>query len=273
MNPEQAIADAKTAIQLDPNNYWNYDELGKIYFAHEEYALSVQAYTKALSLETNPSGFFGRGTDYHLLTDTVHALADLSKAIELDPSNLDVYKERAWTNNDARHYKDAIADFSTVIEQNPQDSDSYLGRAQAYRELGDLSSALKDLDQSISINPDSSQAYYERGATYQLNGQEGSARDDYNQVLKIDPNFADAYIGLARLEVDSFDDLDAALQHAQKAVDLAESNPYAQAVLGDVYYVQGQKESALAHYRRYVELMGSDADVIYLTRIHELEGS
>ena len=68
-------------------------------------------------------------------------------------------------------------------------------------------------------------------------------------------------------------DLDAALQNANHAVDLAESDPDAQSVLGDVYYLLAEKENALAHYRRYIELIGSDADPTILTRIQELEGS
>ena len=101
-NFDQAIQDANQAIQLDPNNYWNYDELGKIYSADEKYDLSVQAYSKALALQSVPSGYLGRGRAYHLLGDIPDALADLTHSIELDPTNLDVYVERAWTNYDAK---------------------------------------------------------------------------------------------------------------------------------------------------------------------------
>jgi tetratricopeptide (TPR) repeat protein len=270
---DEAIQDAQKAIQLAPNEYWNYDELGKIYYAAEKYDLSVQAYTKALTLQSNPSGYLGRGSAYRSLGDYTHALADLTQAIKLDPTDLDVYVERAWTNYDAKHYKDAIADFSAVIEQNPQADNSFVGRGKAYRELGDLTNALNNLDHAISINPDSADAYYERGYTHQLNDDPEAARDDYNEVLKRDPNYANAYIGLARLNLDTFSNPDAALQYALQAVNLAESNPYAQMVLGDVYYQQGQKENALAHYQRYVELIGAVADPNILARIHELEGT
>ena len=83
-NFDQAIKDAKTAIALDPNNYWNYDELGKIYFETEQYDLSVEAYSSALKLDSDPSGYLGRGTAYHKLGDTPHALADLTHANQLD---------------------------------------------------------------------------------------------------------------------------------------------------------------------------------------------
>jgi tetratricopeptide (TPR) repeat protein len=160
-----------------------------------------------------------------------------------------------------------------VIEQNPQSIDAFIGRGDAYRDSDNLTQALDDYTQALDLDPDSTTAYFERGYTYQLDNNNEAARDDYQAVLKRDTYYTRAYVQLARLELDVFDDPDAALKYAQQAVDLADSNPYAELVLGDVYYEQGKTANALVHYRRYVELIGSDADVNTLARIHELEGS
>ena len=68
-----------------------------------------------------------------------------------------------------------------------------------------------------------------------------------------------------------FHDPTSALPYAQQAVDSDGSNAYAEATLGNVYYTLGKKANALLHYRRYAELIGDEAEPIYLTRIHELE--
>ncbi|MBI1257630.1 MAG: tetratricopeptide repeat protein [Chloroflexi bacterium] len=270
---DKAVEDAQTAIRIDPNNYWNYDELGKIYFTRQEYTLSVSAYTRALTLESNPSAYLWRGMAYHLLGDLPHALADLTKAKQLDPTNIDVLQEHGWTNFDAKNYADALLDFTAALERNDQSTNAYIGRGDAYRESGNIPDALADFTAALAIDPDLAIAYYERGYTYQMDGDNEAARADYLETIKRDDYYTSAYIQLARLELNDFHDPASALPYAQQAVDTDGSNAYAEAVLGDVYYEQGKNANALLHYRRYVELIGDQADSLYLTRIQELEGS
>ena len=154
VNFEQAVEDAKTAIRIDPNNYWNYDELGKIYFSNEKYDLSVQAYTSALSLESNASGYLGRGMAYHLLADYPHALADLTKADQIDRGNLDVYMERGWTNFDAKHYTDAIVDFTSALELDHQLANAHVGRGRGLSRVGKYERSVDDFTAALTIDPE-----------------------------------------------------------------------------------------------------------------------
>ncbi|MGK7894284.1 MAG: tetratricopeptide repeat protein, partial [Xenococcus sp. (in: cyanobacteria)] len=53
-----------------------------------------------------------------------------------------------------KNYQGAIADYTKAIEINPQYSDAYKNRGNARRKLGDHQGAIADYDQAIELNPE-----------------------------------------------------------------------------------------------------------------------
>ena len=52
--------------------------------------------------------------------DFQQAIADHTKALELDPQDADVYYNRAWAYYNQGDYKPAISDYTKVLELEPQ---------------------------------------------------------------------------------------------------------------------------------------------------------
>ena len=59
----------------------------------------------------------------------------------------------------------AIADFSRAIELEPENATAYRGRGVAYNESGDPDQALADFERAIELQPDEATTYYSRGLT------------------------------------------------------------------------------------------------------------
>ena len=59
------------------------------------------------------------------MKDNKRAIADLDKAIELDPKNAVSYSSRGFAKSEIGDYKGVIADFDKVIELNPENADQY----------------------------------------------------------------------------------------------------------------------------------------------------
>lgn len=83
----EAIRDAKRAIALDAAQWNAYAERAKAHFGLEEYPEAIQFFTKAINGREAPSpfDFAGRGWVYHKMGKKEDAIADLEKALQLEP--------------------------------------------------------------------------------------------------------------------------------------------------------------------------------------------
>ena len=84
----------------------------------------------------------------------------------------------------------AIADYTKAIELDPQYAKAYYNRGNAYSAKGNLDQAIADYTQVIGLEPQSVTAYYNRGLVYSRQGhldRRGSPRrrgirDDLRRV-------------------------------------------------------------------------------------------
>jgi len=78
--------------------------------------------------------------------DYVNAIADYTKAIELNPLNANAYINRGNSYSHKGLYDLAITDFNKAIELNPQDANTYANRAICHYQMGKRTAAKEDLE-------------------------------------------------------------------------------------------------------------------------------
>src|SRR6266498_1237117 len=81
----------------------------------------------------------------------------------------------------------AIADFTRAIELNPKDDAPYYNRAQAKRLKNDTAGAIADYTRAIELKPDYARAYYNRAMVKKENGDATGAGADFKTAEKLDP--------------------------------------------------------------------------------------
>jgi tetratricopeptide (TPR) repeat protein len=119
----------------------------------------VAALTQAIQADPqNPALYRQRGYAYELEYDFTNALPDLDKAVQLDPQNPDGYRIRGFAHLEKRELDEAISDYSQTIELSPQATIAYARRAQAYELKNDSTNASDDLDQVTQLLPQGSQS-------------------------------------------------------------------------------------------------------------------
>jgi hypothetical protein len=89
--------------------------------------------------------YHNRGLQLAMLGYPEEALADLDKAIDLNPRHLLAYNDRGATYLSQKRYAKAVEDFSRAIAIEPKFQRAYVGRALAFDGAGNRSAALKDL--------------------------------------------------------------------------------------------------------------------------------
>src|SRR5262249_25679927 len=119
--------------------------------------------------------------------DFEKAIADFSKAIEIDPNYAESFNERGIAYREMKDYNRAIADQTKAIEINPRFARAYNSRGNAYHEMKDYARAIADTDKAIEVDPSYARAYNARGFTYQTMGEFDRALTDYTKAIEIDP--------------------------------------------------------------------------------------
>ena len=74
-----------------------------------------------------------------------------TKAIAIDPDNVDAYYNRALAYDNLGNHQEAIKDFTKVIAINPDDTNAYYNRGYAQYLLGNLNQAEADASKLCAL--------------------------------------------------------------------------------------------------------------------------
>ncbi|MCE5312932.1 MAG: tetratricopeptide repeat protein [Nitrospiraceae bacterium] len=110
--------------------------------------------------------YINRGIVYIGKNDYTKAIADFTKAIELDPEDASYYIRRGKAYSDKDQHADAIPDFSKAISLKPNDETVYNLRGMSYLAKGDKESASADFKKAVQLNPKYTWPYYRIASIY-----------------------------------------------------------------------------------------------------------
>jgi tetratricopeptide (TPR) repeat protein len=276
---DQAIADYTEAIQLDSKNAGAYNGRGVIYYNKKNYEQATTNYDRAISLAPsrftfyynrgllyNEIGLFSNESAYHL-----RAIADFSKAIELNPKDVQNYRIRAFAYKLTNNSQQALMDYSTMIELNPKDAEVYEQRGYIYEGLDEKEIAAANFKRAKELreNPDSTEidvltklietkpkdaeAYLNRGNSYAKQGDYAQAIADYTKTIEINPKLAEAYNNRAGVYYRK-KDFTRAINDYTKAIKLNPQDARTYRNRGVTYEEMGEKENATADFRKAEDL-------------------
>ena len=207
---QKAISDFTQAIRVDPQEPDAYYSRGRAFSSLGNYQGALEDYTKAIGLvpdETDEkfANFRGLAINAYVnrcrvqlnLSDLEAAIADCSKAIELDDTATLAYTNRCVAHYQTQKYAEAIADCSRTIELNPESAKAYSNRGLSYSAQEDHERAIADYTKALELDPDNAVAYSNRGSAYNDLGEYRKAIEDHTQALRLNPNFAGAYFNRA----------------------------------------------------------------------------
>lgn len=120
-------------------------------------------------------------------------IEDITKKIENEKNNPELYNERGDLKSDNEDFKGAIEDFTTAISMNPKYANAFYNRGLAKRNLEKHKEAIEDYTKAISINPNDADYYGSRGySKLELEDNKG-AIDDYSKAILLNPKDGEAF--------------------------------------------------------------------------------
>ena len=101
-----------------------------------------------------PYLYYRIGLSYCLIEKFHKAIFPFTKAIELTPSEVKYYHERAKANQMCEDHISAIADFDTVIKKNSKNAHAYFRRAFSHKSLKNFTQSIEDFEKAKELAPD-----------------------------------------------------------------------------------------------------------------------
>ncbi|MDB9348060.1 tetratricopeptide repeat protein, partial [Nodularia spumigena] len=190
---QQALVAIETAIQKQPKNPNLYNEKWGILYDLKRYVEAEAAINEAIKLSPRAAFYTNRGLNYSEQKKWELALADYTKAIQINPEAALPYNNRGILYSEQKKWELALADYNQALQINPEYADAYNNRGILYSDQKKWELALADFTKAIQINPEYAQAYYNRAILYSEQKKWELALADYNQALQINPEYADAY--------------------------------------------------------------------------------
>jgi tetratricopeptide (TPR) repeat protein len=162
----------------------------------KQYDVAVTEFTQAIAADPkDPRMYADRAVALRAIPGRIEeALADCSKAIELDPKHYFGYMERSQTEMLMVQFDAALADANKVIELKPDEPNGYKFRGFAYAGLNQWDKAIADLNTAIEKKPDDVQSYARRAESYSKLKQYDQAIADFTTILTKDPNSVDVLV-------------------------------------------------------------------------------
>ena len=233
----------------------------------------LPTYTPTPTPTPTSKSYFDLGKESLANREIDSAITNFSRAIELDPDDVDAYYLRGLTYSLEDEYDKAIADFEKVGQLDPNHTDVkevhaavYIARGGYYGLNRDFDRALADFETAIELDPDNTdvriapaRVHVTRGISNYDEGDYGEAIADFDsaianfeRIIGLDPDnadtrilFASAYFmrGIANYEEgfsdEMFADLDRALENFERALELDPNKAEAKVAVANAYLIRG----------------------------------
>ncbi len=248
-----ALAEARTALSIDPANAEGYRYLGLALYAKRHYDAALNAFEKSLEREPeNAEAYFDIGITEHdkgelrqaavayrhalrLRPDfwqahsnlgvTLHdqgkleeSLVEYRAAIQLKPDEPSVRNNLGNTLCDKEDFDNAIAEFKTLYRENPDWDGGHNCLARAYMAKRDYPAAILELQVAIAANPGGAVEHRVLGQALLLIGKDQEAADELRKAVELKPESAIAhhYLGTALVNTQQLGEAEKEFREALK---------------------------------------------------------
>jgi protein O-mannosyl-transferase len=168
------------------------DSIKKVQYLTEAVGYLEQA-KKVHPTYANPMQIAGNA--YYYLKNYDKSIAEYTKAIELQPNNIELPKNLAVICRDAgRYYGEKLNDIGKAKKYLTQSYSLYNGDAETIRLLGisygmsgDHAQALEYFQKFIALDPNNASGYVNLSNAYALSGNPSKAQEAKAKALQLDP--------------------------------------------------------------------------------------
>jgi tetratricopeptide (TPR) repeat protein len=211
---------ARGGQETKRNQITAYINRGGAYRAKGDFDRALADLDKAVQLDPRSAlALMERASIYHAKGELDRAIADYDAAIAARPKSAAAFYGRGEAYRAKNDLDRAIADYDRALQLDKNSAAAHAGRAEAHRGKGDFDKALADFEEAMKLDPKSASLHVDRGTVYQIKGDLDQAITNYDEAIELDPKYATAFLERAKAYRDKHD-LERARQNLEAALNL-----------------------------------------------------
>ncbi|MFO0699147.1 MAG: tetratricopeptide repeat protein [Nitrospira sp.] len=253
----EAIIEYQNIVLLDPKNSETHYRLALALLKVGSIPSLQGAFaelSKTVELDkTNLDAQLKLGELYLLGSEPAKARERADIILASTPDNTESLILRGRSLLSETRYREGIAELKKAIELNPKNMSPYISLAQAYFAMKDVVAAESTLNQALAMNPRALDIMLALGDFRDSTGKSGQAEAIYRQAVETAPENEAVYLKLAS-HYQSHNRLADAENTLQKLATVKPQAESPQLYRGDFFTSIGQLDKALTSYRRAIEI-------------------
>lgn len=263
------IEQKKIPFPVDNHNTNEELAIGYVLIGNGFYDEAIKHFSRLLQSDPElVSAIYGRGIAYgkKSLQDIKNAdlaLYELNRVITLEPNWPEVYEQRAEILSPLGRISEALADLTKAIQLQPS-ARLYRHRGTLLFISEDYVAAMEDFQQSLELKKNQPIAMLYKGLTFFHRGMLKEAIETFKEALKLKSDFIDAYksLGQAYRELGDFE---SAMESFQKALMLNQNHIQSLQLRGMMLYHHGSLQEAIGNFKVHESTAEEDDPVLRLT--------
>jgi tetratricopeptide (TPR) repeat protein len=256
----EAEQDVRRAIAAAPQSVLGYVQMGNLRFVQKQYSDAAKAYQEALDRNADSTDALrGLMNTYVAEKQIDKAIAAANAQIQKSPNNSRFYEllgsALVQGKNDLSGGEAAFAK-SAALDKNNSDAVIQLCQVRAAR--GEIDQAIATGEQSLKDNPRQPNLYVVLGDLYELKSDWKKAEGAFQSSLALNSQNPVASNELARVMLQTGENLDVALSLAQKARAGLPNSPGVADTIGWIYYRKGVYPLAITFLKEALDQQEKD---------------
>ncbi len=304
-----AIITLEKFLKANPSSMQGYLLLAEVYNRKGDSEAAVAIYKKLEEAQPeNPQLDYLSGISYLQGQNRKGARSAFEAALSNNPLHLESVEQLTALDMGESNFNRALERIDQTIAASPDTSVLYTIRAQILQSMGDIEAAVDSFEKSIELDPNNRTARTLYARLLRSQGDEAGAMsqaqailesnpedigalatvaslhesaehfkeaiDVYEKMLTIDDAYIPALNNLAYLYSTNFNKPDRAFELAQKARELAPTNPYLGDTLGWIVFKRGDYHWAISLLdESYKKLQGNPEVAYHLGSAHYYSGN
>lgn len=214
------------------------------------------------------AGYARRAAILMVRHDYDHAIADFTRAIELDPTQPQYFHDRAEAYTSKQQLPLARGDLDHYLTLKPDDAGALMQRAQLHLAAREQPAAIADLEAASRAVPKEDENHFGIGQIYQRIGLLGPAIEQYDLWLAShddDPRMPAGHLMRCRARALQGQELDKALSDCNITLRRVSGQGSVQPLetRGLVRLRRGELDKSIEDYNAALKLMPNDAAALY----------
>jgi Flp pilus assembly protein TadD len=252
-----AIAEARTALSMDPQNAEAYQFLGLAQYSNGQYAAAVHAFAESLTRDAdNADTYYDLGITFHATGNSPAAINAYRHAIDLNSAFWQAHSNLALILHEQNKLDEAIAEYREAKRLAPEEASVRNNLGNTYCDKADFDAAILELRELYRQHPDWAQGHSCLARAYLSKRNYSSAIDELQLAVRQNPTGSSEHraLGEALLLADKVEE---GVRELRVAVSLNPDSDSAHHSLGTALFRQQELPAAEKEFREALRLNAS----------------